>query len=278
MASRFAGLRAQYRHGVDEVTRELAARGPVDDPVTVHDLEGLPAPVGTWLRRCGIVGRPRVAGFTAQVHGRIRSGPDAPWMPFTGEQVNLFGPEPTRLFSLTATRGGLPVRVLHEYRDGRARMRARLCSVVPVLDASGPAMTRAETVTVFNDLCVMAPGALLDAPVSWSPVDERTARGTYRVGPQTVTAELAFDAWGDLVDFVSDDRLRASADGRTFTPQRWSTPLRRHRELDGARIPTEGEGRWHAPPPEGTFPYIEFCIDAIAYARSGLPEREPARG
>ena len=199
-------------------------------------------------------------------------------MPFTGEQVNVFGPDPTRLFLMTATRSGLPVRVLHEYRDGQARMRARVCSLVPILDASGPAMTRAETVTVFNDLCVMAPGALLDAPVTWSPVDERRVRGTYRVGAQPVTADLVFDAWGDLVDFVSDDRLRASANGREFTPLRWSTPLRAHRDLDGLRIPTRGEGRWHAPEPEGTFCYIEFCIDAIAYAGLGVPDRERARG
>jgi hypothetical protein len=28
---------------------------------------------------------------------------------------------------------------------------------------------------------------------------------------------------------------------------------------------TVGEGRWHAPPPEGQFTYIEFHLDAITY-------------
>jgi hypothetical protein len=76
---------------------------------------------------------------------------------------------------------------------------------------------------------------------------------------------LVFDADHDLVDFVSDDRLRASSDGRSFTRQRWSTPLVGHIETDGRRLMRVGEGRWHAPQPEGTFTYIEFHLDAISY-------------
>jgi hypothetical protein len=28
---------------------------------------------------------------------------------------------------------------------------------------------------------------------------------------------------------------------------------------------TVGEGRWHAPPPEGQFVYVDFHLDAITY-------------
>ena len=80
-----------------------------------------------------------------------------------------------------------------------------------------------------------------------------------------MSAVLTFDAEHDLVDFVSEDRLRASTDGKTFTAQRWSTPLSEHREANGRRVMTVGEGRWHAPPPEGQFTYIDFHLDAITY-------------
>lgn len=69
-------------------------------------------------------------------------------------------------------------------------------------------MNRGETITVFNDLVVMAPGAFTE-------------------GDQTVSAVLALNAEHDLVDFVSDDRTRASADGTTFTPH-----AGRHRSQD----------------------------------------------
>jgi len=77
--------------------------------------------------------------------------------------------------------------------------------------------------------------------------------------------ELVFNADHELVDFVSDDRLRASADGGSFTPQPWSTPIRAYQELHGRRVATTGEARWHAPAPEGEFTYIEFNVDRIVY-------------
>ena len=101
--------------------------------------------------------------------------------------------------------------------------------------------------------------------MQWQAVDARHVRGVFTDGDQTVSAVLTFNAEHDLVDFVSEDRLRASTDGKTFTPQRWSTPLSERRVTDGRRVMTVGEGRWHAPPPEGQFTYIDFHLDAITY-------------
>jgi hypothetical protein len=126
-------------------------------------------------------------------------------------------------------------------------------------------MDRGETVTVFNDLIVLAPGAIVDAPVTWTAIDTLHVRGDFTDGSQTVSAVLTFNADHGLVDFVSDDRTRASADGNTFTPQRWSTPLAGHHEIDGRWVPSVGEGVWHAPQPEGSFAYLEFHLDAISY-------------
>ncbi|HEX6194464.1 MAG TPA: DUF6544 family protein, partial [Jiangellaceae bacterium] len=181
-------LRAEYRRRVDAAL----GQSPTTAIVTDGDLKTLPAPVAEYVRRSGAVGRPRVAGFRAGIRGRIRSGPDKPWMEFTGEQVNYYGPNPTRLFFMDATRFGLPVDVLHCYADHAATMRGRLCSALPVVTAAGPEMTRAETVTLFNDICFMAPAALVDAPVSWESVDEHRVRGSYTVGEQTVSADLVF--------------------------------------------------------------------------------------
>ena len=186
-------------------------------------------------------------------------------MPFTGKQVNTYGPRPQRAFIMDATRSGLPVTVLHLFADTTATMRVKVLSLFTVVDASGPEMDRGETVTVFNDLVVLAPGAIVDAPVQWTAVDARHVRGDFTDGAQTVSAELTFDAEHDLVDFVSQDRLRASADGKSFTRQPWSTPLTGHRVTDGRRVFTVGEAVWHPPRPEGPFTYLEFHLDGITY-------------
>ena len=241
--------------------------------VTEQDLAGLPEPVAAYVRRSGAVGRPRVTNMFADVHGRIRSGPGEAWMPFTGKQLNTYGPRPRRVFIMGATRSGLPVTVMHSFKDTTATMRAKVLSLFTVVDASGPEMDRGETVTVFNDLVVLAPAAIVDAPVQWTTLDAHHVRGRFFDGDQSVSAELTFDARHDLVNFVSDDRARAAPDGRSFTPQRWSTPLSGYREANGRRVLAAGEARWHAPQPEGQFTYVELHLDDITYNVRSVPGR-----
>jgi hypothetical protein len=186
-------------------------------------------------------------------------------MPFTGEQVNTYGLAPTRQFFIDATRSGLPVDVLHVFTDGHASMQVRLCSVAPLVDARGPDLDRAETVTLFNDLCVLAPAALIGAPVTWQTVGEHNARASFTLGRNTVTADLAFNTDHELVDFVSDDRSAASADGKTFMPRRWSTPLRGYRDFGARHVAVDGEAHWHSAEPEGEFNYLDFHVDQIRY-------------
>ena len=245
-----------------QAARALDVVDPAAGVVTEADLEGLPGPLAAYIRRSGAVGQPRVTSLWAGFHGRIRSSPDAAWMPFTGQQVNTFGSHPDRLFLMDATRSGLPVTVLHSYADATATMRAKVLSLVTVVDASGPEMDRGETVTVFNDLVVLAPGAIADAPVRWTAVDDRHVLGAFTNEDQTVSAELTFDEDGDLVDFVSEDRLRASPDGTSFTRQRWSTPLSGHREEHGHRQLDAGRGRWYVPGSGDWFTYVELQFDA----------------
>ncbi len=254
-------FRADYRREVVAALSEPTGRALVSDA----DLGNLPVLVAQYVRRGGAVGRPGVGNFRARIHGRIRGGAAKPWMAFTGEQVNSYGASPRRLFFIDATMFGLPVDVLHTYVDRAASMRVKLGSLITMVDADGPELDRAETVTLFNDLCVLAPAALVGAPISWQDAEGRRVRGRFTRGAHTVTAELVFDDDGDLIDFISDDRSSSSADGKQFTPRRWSTPVGQYRAVGGRRVATFGEGRWHSPPPEGEFAYLEFHVDDIDY-------------
>jgi hypothetical protein len=268
------GLRGEYRRRVAAVTAGTDARSAAEI-LRDSDLDHLPPPVAAYVRRSGAVGRPRVVAMRAVMHGRLRSGPDAPWMPFAAEQVNSFTATWRRLFFMRATMRGLPVDALHVYESGRATMRARLCSVLSVIDASGADMSRAERVTVVNDVCVMAPGVLPYMDAAWEELDARRARATFRIDGSDVRAELMFDEDGALADFVSDDRFRADPQGRSFTRQRWSTPILEYSTSDGRALARRGEVHWHAPDPEGEFAYMEFAIDTVDTALTGSGALQP---
>ena len=260
-----AGPTSFHAQWAEQATAAIVDVDPTPPLVTEADLATLPQPLAAYVRRCGAVGRPRVTSLLATFHGRIRSGPDQAWMPFTGGQVNTYGPRPQRAFIMDATRFGLPVTVLHQFADARATMRVKLLSAVTLVDAAGPQMDRGETVTVFNDLVVLAPGAIVGAPVRWTTIDTEHVHGVFTNGTQTVSAVLTFDAQHDLVNFRSEDRMRASADGKSFTAQTWSTPLTHSDVAGGQQGQVVGQGQWDAPPPQGLFTYVEYNVDSIAY-------------
>jgi hypothetical protein len=250
-------LGAEYERHLDQSRR--VALSPM---LTEADLAPLPEPVRRYVRGAGALGRPRIRNFHASWKGRIRSSATSPWMAFTAEQLNTVD-SPRRFFKMDAVMKGLPVDVLHAFDEGGATMRVRLLSAIPMVDAKGPEMTRAETVTLFNDLCVLAPGALVSPLIVWEPVDASTARARFTLRANTISAELQFNAAGELVDFVSDDRAAGSADGSSFTRTRWSTPLREYAQVGPARVATRGDAVWH--PANGAWAYGEFKLLSLAY-------------
>lgn len=225
--------------------------------VTEADLVPLPTPVQRYLRVTGVVGQPRVGNYRLHFRGRIRSGPDSRWMPFEADQLSDAATH-TRLFFMRATMFGLPVEAWHRLVDGHATMRVRLAGLVDIGDARGAEMDQAETVTLLNDMCLLAPGTLLDPAIRWEAVDDRTARATFTNGGHTIAATLLFRDDGFLADFVSDDRLAAAPDGTHFRRWRFTTPIRDYRTFGAVTVAGFGEAKWH--PPEGAYTYGEFGI------------------
>ena len=155
---------------------------PLDAPiVTETDLAPLPEPVRRYLRRSGVVGQPRVRNYRLRFRGRIRSAPDSAWMPFEAEQQS-FVDRPTRLFLMRARMFGLPVEAFHRLTDGHATMQVKVAGVVPIADVRGDVMDRSEAVTLFNDMCLLAPGTLLEPTITWEPIDARTTGARFTNG------------------------------------------------------------------------------------------------
>lgn len=65
--------------------------------------------------------------------------------------------------------------------------------------------------------------------MTWQSSDAHRVHAEFTNSPHTMKAELAFNDEHELVDLVTDDRSRASADGHHFTQQRWTTPLSAYR-------------------------------------------------
>jgi hypothetical protein len=182
-------------------------------------------------------------------------------MDFSSEQYNFFD-DPTRLFLIESSLFGIPFNGLHLYAGRSATMQIKVASLFQVVDARGDTMTRSETVTLFNDMCIMAPATLIDTDITWEPIDSLVAKATFTNKGFAISALLYFNERGELVDFSSDDRFM-STDGITYKNYRWTTPMSNYREFDGRRIATQAELVWHTP--QGKYVYGKFELAEIEY-------------
>jgi hypothetical protein len=258
MAWESRSLRGEYERDVDRAL----ARHPPAELIASADLARLPAPVQRYLRAANVVGRPRVHNFHARMHGRIRNGPKARWITLSAEQYN-FVDEPARMFYLKGSMFMIPVHGYHRYVGSSATMRVRAAGLVSVVDVSGNEMDQGETVTMFNDMCVMAPATLIEPSIVWEPMDAFTARATFTNAGHAIRAELSFNEAGELTNFRSDDRYQTSPDGKSMRKVRWSTPLGPYRSFGQIRLASGGEARWHEA--NGEYAYIELTIDEVQY-------------
>lgn len=234
----------------------MAARRDEATVLTEADIAHLPPPVRPYIALTGSIGRPVVTEVTLRFEATMYDAPGAPGMTGPVEQYERFD-LPRRLFLMATRMKGLPVAVLHDFNRDQASMRVRLAGLVNVVNIGVPELTRAETVTILNDLCFFATSRLSDPRLIWTAIDDTRAKVAFTLGPNTVSAELVFNEAGELVDFISDDRGALEKDG-TLRIQRWTTPMSTYRDFAGWRLASEGDAIWHQP--EGPFTYGHFRL------------------
>lgn len=257
------------------MSRRLTARlaglglppGPTDPrPVTEADLAPLPEPAQRWMRRSGVVGRPRDWSFRVRTTGRFRLRPGRGWMPFEAWQYDS-GPAVARVYCMRVDMAGvLPVYAVDSYVAGRGRMRGRLLGLVPVADGSGPEFDVGELATWVDDVAMTAPSMLLVPAARWTPVDDGCVQLAFTDSGTTVTTRLSVDAAGRLTDVSTEDRYAALPQG--VVRARWSTPVAGWTTVDGREVPAGGAAVWHLP--DGEYRYAEVRVDTRSL-RWGVP-------
>lgn len=252
------GLRTRYETAV---AAENAATPDLSGNVEQADIAHLPALVQKYLKVTGAVGRPKIRNFRIVWDGALRSDAKALWISATMLQQNFFH-NYSRDFYMTAFMKGLPVSVWHSYHNQAATMQVKIASLVPIVDLSGKELTTAETVTLFNDMCLVAPGALIDRRIRWREIDAQQVEATFTNGAYSIKATLKFNDKGELVDFVSDDRFYLTPENK-LRRERWSTPVGDYKDFDGRRIVTRGEAIWHLK--DGSYTYGKFLLKKIDY-------------
>jgi hypothetical protein len=221
------------------------------------DIQHLPHPVQKYLKYAGVVNKPKVKNVQIVFDGQMREkGKD--YFLFTSEQYNFFD-EPTRLFFMKAKMFGVIVPGYHRYNNRRASMDIRFFGLFPLVQKTGDAMNKTETVTLFNDMCLLAPATLIDKRIKWQPIDNNSVKAVFTNHDITISAILYFNTQGQLTDFISNDRTAVS-DMKSYP---FSTPVHGYKNINGFNLMSAGDAVWHYP--DGDFTYGKFILKDIRY-------------
>ncbi len=226
-----------------------------------NDASHLPVLVRKYLEFTGSFEKARTANLRAVFEGGMRTSVSGRWRKVKARQHSFFN-ESVRLFYIRSSILGIPFEGLHIYSAAIATMQIRLASLFTVVDAKGEKMNQSETVTFFNDMCLIAPATLADRRITWEETDTKTVSATFKMGDVSISARLIFNADGSLADFISKDRF-LSEDGKTYVSYPWSTPVHEYKTFEGRKIPSIMSAVWHMP--DKQFTYAKFELKEIEY-------------
>jgi hypothetical protein len=248
---------------VDEKTQAYIrqAQQTHSEIITEADLTPLPEPLQRYLRYAQVLGKPRVKCVKVRQKGLMRTNPRQRWMPVEAVQYSTLAGSLSRTWYARIKIG--PLTLLNgydRYDNGSGYMLIRLLSMFPVVNERGPEIDMSALIIFINDM-VMWPTAFLNDYIQWEPIDERAVRACVSLHGKQFSAVLRVNNTGELVDFITEDRYRTVDEG--YEQTKWSTPFRNYREVNGLRIPTEGDAIWHLP--EGDFVYIHVSIGEVQY-------------
>lgn len=242
---------------------EEFAKQPLQAETLLSEQEttNLPDCIKKYLAYTGAIGKSKPQNVFIEFDADMyRKQGDKP-MKSHSVQYNFYG-EYSRLFLMKASKMGIPFRAMHIYRNNQASFQVKLADMIKVVDISGEELTKAETVTLLNDMCIFVPGILIDNRLTWNEIDSLSTKVTLTNGKFVVSAILYFSESGELINFISDDRYALQDDG-TLKQVRWETPISEYKEFEGRKIPTLGKTIWKYP--EGDFTYGVFKLRIIKY-------------
>ena len=118
---------------------------------------------------------------------------------------------------------------------------------------------KAETVTLFSDICVFAPATLIDKRIKWEPFGNQVVEASFSNQAITVSAVLCVDETGKLVNIVTDDGYDISA----MKQFRFTTPILEYSDHNGYKLCRLAEAIWYYP--KGKFTFGRYTLKDIEY-------------
>ncbi len=209
---------------------------------TEVDIERLPAPVQRYFRYCGYIDTPKMSVMQASLADVDFVMSKTRTVRIDYQQLNLVD-KPERYALITSSLYGIPFEGLDSYKNGRGSMKGVLGKIIPLFNQQGQVMARSALVTWLAE-SLLVPNAALQAFVNWEPIDDTKAKAAITWEGISVSGIFTFSAEGELLSFLTADRVAVDMDGRE-TEANWSAYFRNYGLVNGLLQPKVIQSAWH---------------------------------
>jgi hypothetical protein len=158
---------------------------------------------------------------------------------------------------------GVPVLVRDAFVAGSGSMRGAVLGLVTVVAVEGKPHIAAAALQRYLGEAAWVPTALLPSQgVTWTAIDDSTARATITAGATPAKLEFRFGPDGLIASVFAPDRI--FDDGKNPpVPRPWTARILRYATYHGMPLPAEAVTEWQLP--TGAYQYWRGKLASIEF-------------
>jgi len=247
---------------ISRETEEILDAVKVSEPEikTNADITELPAPVQSWMRSTGIIGKPAITNACVHQKALMKMKPEQlDWFSAEALQYTTMNPP---AFIWTVNMKMMPMVTIKgrdKYLDGKGEMIIKMNSFINVVNEKGTRMDEGTLQRFLGEL-VWFPSLALSPYITWESIDENSAKATMTYNGTTGSGTFYFNEEGDFVKFIAL-RFKGNEDGAKRYP--WILTVDDYAVFEGIKVPSKMKATWKLD--EGDWTWLELEISLINY-------------
>lgn len=219
---------------LDDLWKSAGAAKCAFDPVQLRRIPNEPR---RYLEHAITAGTPLATAVRLKMHGEIKL---KGWLPFSAEQVICW--DRGMIWHAAVQMHGISIRGGDTYLNGQGAMRWRLFGVVPVVNASGPDVTRSVAGRV-NIESIWLPSVLCNDEILWTTLEESHFHARFPAHDEIAGIDYVTDERGGLQS-VNMPRW-GNPEGGEFHSTNCGGFVEEEATFGGYTIPTRMRVGWH---------------------------------
>lgn len=219
--------------------------------VDTATLRELPKPARKYFSYCLAKDQHYLHTLRLKYRGSFKTAPDKAWMDIKGQQY--FRAQPPGFYWI----GKTSLFTAHDsYLEHHGRLSVYLLGVLRIVNKKGINIDQAELLRWLGESVWMPTNLLPDENISWSPVDDTSAKLSMEYFSNSVSYIVYFNVDGQITGLETERYM-----GNELT--KWAGELGEYEQIDGMMVPTNIKASWILD--KGKYTYADFHVSEFEY-------------